>query len=54
MDVGKPKKVYRVEPVEDPVPREQPPEAPKERPAEAPSQSVETPAGELSSSVCRC
>ncbi len=44
MDVGKPKKVHEVEPVEDPVPKEQPQEPPKERPAEAPSQPVEGPA----------
>jgi hypothetical protein len=41
MDVGKPKKIHRVEPVEDPVPQEQPQEPPEERPAEAPSQPVE-------------
>jgi hypothetical protein len=44
MDVGKPKKTHRVEPVEDPVPKEKPqePEPSKQRPpAEAPSKPVE-------------
>jgi len=41
MDVGKPKKIHRVEPVEDPVPQEQPQAPPEERPAEAPPQPVE-------------
>jgi hypothetical protein len=45
MDVGKPKKTHRVEPVEEPVPREQPQEPSKQRPpTEAPSQPVELPA----------
>ncbi len=41
MDVGKPKKIHRVEPVEDPVPQEQPQEPPEEQPAEAPPQPLE-------------
>ncbi len=45
MDVGRPKKTHQVEPVEDPVPKEQPQEPSKEGPpAEAPSQPVELPA----------
>jgi hypothetical protein len=45
MDVGKPKKTHRVEPIEDPVPKEHPQEPSKERPpTEAPSQPVELPA----------
>jgi hypothetical protein len=46
MNVGKPKKTYRVEPVEDPVPKEQPqePEPSNPRPpAEAPSKPVKLP-----------
>jgi hypothetical protein len=51
MNVGKPKKIHRVEPVKDPVPHEQPQEPPKERPAEAPSQP-RFPLAETSFSGC--
>jgi hypothetical protein len=47
MDVGKPKKTHRVEPVEDPVPKEQPqePGPSKQRPpAKAPLGPVKPPA----------
>jgi len=43
MDIGKPIRVYEVEPLEDPVPRRTPPvpaerPAPEPAPAEAPTQ----------------
>jgi hypothetical protein len=45
MGVGKPRKTHRVEPVEDPVPKEQPQEPSKQRPPpKAPSQPIELPA----------
>ncbi len=34
MEIGDPQRVYTVEPVEDPVPREEPEERPPEQPAE--------------------
>jgi hypothetical protein len=46
MDIGKPKRIYTVEPVEDPVPRQRP-EAP-DRPAApepAPAEPDKVPAG---------
>jgi hypothetical protein len=45
MDVGKPKRTHRVEPLKDPVPKEQPEEPSKQRPpTEAPSQPAALPA----------
>lgn len=41
MDIGEPKRVYTVEPVEDPVPRESP--APEEEPAEPLREPEEVP-----------
>jgi hypothetical protein len=37
MEVGDPIRTYEVEPLDDPVPREEPREAPVEAPAEAPA-----------------
>ncbi len=34
VEIGKPRRVYTIEPLEDPVPREEPEERPLERPAE--------------------
>jgi hypothetical protein len=34
MDIGKPKKVFTVEPIEDPVPREEPAKQPRKREAQ--------------------
>jgi hypothetical protein len=34
MDIGKPKKVFTVEPIEDPVPREEPAKEPRKREAQ--------------------
>jgi hypothetical protein len=34
MEIGKPRRVYTIEPLEDPVPHEEPEERPLERPAE--------------------
>lgn len=33
MEIGDPQRVYTIEPVEDPVPREEPEERPPEQPA---------------------
>lgn len=45
MEIGKPRRTYTVEPVEDPVPRELPEEAPeRERPAETPGKPEQVPA----------
>jgi hypothetical protein len=46
MDIGKPKRIYTVEPVEDPVPRERP-EAPDQpaAPERAPAEPDKVPAG---------
>ena len=30
MEIGKPKRIYRVEPLRDPVPSKQPPESPEQ------------------------
>jgi hypothetical protein len=38
VEVGDPIKTYTVEPLDDPVPREEPVEAPAEEPAEAPAE----------------
>jgi hypothetical protein len=43
VEVGDPIKTYKVEPLDDPVPREEPVEAPAE-PAEAPAESDPVPA----------
>jgi hypothetical protein len=46
MDVGKPKRIYTVEPVEDPVPREEPERVIEPIPTEpAPSEPDRVPAG---------
>jgi hypothetical protein len=37
VEVGDPIKTYKVEPLDDPVPREEPVEAPVEEPAEVPA-----------------
>jgi hypothetical protein len=34
VEIGKPQREYTIEPLEDPVPREEPEERPPERPAE--------------------
>jgi hypothetical protein len=46
MDIGKPKRIYTVEPLEDPVPRERP-EAPAQpaAPERAPAEPEKVPAG---------
>jgi hypothetical protein len=43
MDVGDPIRTYKVEPLDDPVPREEPVERPEE-PAEAPVETDPVPA----------
>jgi hypothetical protein len=45
MHIGEPQRIVVVEPVEDPVPREEPvPEKPVERPSPAPSEREPVPA----------
>jgi hypothetical protein len=45
MEIGKPRRTYTVEPLEDPVPRELPEEAhERERPTEAPGEPEQVPA----------
>lgn len=34
MDIGEPQRTYTIEPVEDPIPREEPATVPEESPAE--------------------
>jgi hypothetical protein len=44
MDIGKPKRIYTIEPVEDPVPRETPTHAPGGgEPVTPPPQPIERP-----------
>jgi hypothetical protein len=46
MDIGKPKRTYTVEPVEDPIPREEPEKVTEPVPAEAePRQPDRIPVG---------
>lgn len=46
MDVGKPKRIYTVEPVEDPIPRERPEKADEPPPAApVPREPDQVPAG---------
>jgi len=44
MEVGDPIRTYEVEPLDDPVPREEPVERPREDPIEAPAESEPVPA----------
>jgi len=44
MEVGDPIRTYEVEPLDDPVPREEPVERPREDPVEAPAESEPVPA----------
>jgi hypothetical protein len=43
MDIGEPRRIYTVEPVEDPVPREQPASPPDDVPAEKEREPEEVP-----------
>lgn len=45
MDIGKPKRIYTIEPIEDPIPREQPEKVAEPAPPEpAPRERVRVPA----------
>jgi hypothetical protein len=44
MEIGKPRRTVRVEPLEDPVPRELPEEPPEREPAEVPRGPEKVPA----------
>lgn len=44
MDIGEPQRTYTVEPLEDPVPREQPVESPAQEPEEVPHKPEPLPA----------
>lgn len=43
MDIGEPKRVYTIEPIEDPVPRSVPEPDEPEEPAEAPEEPEKVP-----------
>ena len=45
MEIGEPKRVIVVEPLEDPVPREAPPREPGGEPERAPAEPEQVPAG---------
>jgi hypothetical protein len=44
VEIGKPERIYTVEPIKDPVPREAPSPAPADPPPEAPAEPEEVPA----------
>jgi hypothetical protein len=44
MELGDPIRTYKVEPLDDPVPREEPVERPAEDPLEAPAENEPVPA----------